>query len=109
MLLEKQNKLTAIRWDSVNEPVSFVKDESKWRKPRNRELAESFLTREKGLSWLGVKDVPTLLKTLDEGWPEGVAKLEKTKSICKRSGAAICPGLGLRLAVNPEPVSAQSP
>lgn len=78
MIVNTKGRLTAVLWDSVAELEALNDTSTKWNVPTNGEQARRFWNREdKGVSWLGVKDVPTLRKTLSEGWPEGVAKLEK--------------------------------
>jgi len=79
MILTEKNKLTAVLWDSVTELEQLSdRPSTEWKLDHNGERCRYYWNREKGdLEWLGVKDVPALRKVLAEGWPEGVAKLEK--------------------------------
>ncbi|MFN6304379.1 MAG: hypothetical protein ACK42H_19505 [Planctomycetota bacterium] len=76
MITNRHRSLTAILWDSVSEPENLL--QQSWNSDVNRDKAAYFWNRDdRDISWLGVEDVPTLRKTLSEGWPEGVAKLEQ--------------------------------
>lgn len=78
MIVNRQGKLTAILWDSVSELERLNDVSTKWNIDHNGNRTTHYWDRDdKGRHWLGVDNVPQLRKTLAEGWPDGVAKLEQ--------------------------------
>jgi hypothetical protein len=78
MIVNRQGKLTAILWDSVSELERLNDASTKWNIDHNSNRISYYWDRDdKGRQWLGVDNVAQLRKTIAEGWPEGVAKLEQ--------------------------------
>jgi hypothetical protein len=75
MIYDHKGTLTTILWDSVNEPEALLKGD--WKVEANKTEAAEKWTRKSELSWLGVSSVKELRSVLKNGYPAGVAKLEK--------------------------------
>jgi hypothetical protein len=75
MIYDHKGTLTTILWDSVNEPEALLKGE--WKLAANKDSAEEHWKRKSSKDWLGVSSVTELRSVLKNGYPSGVAKLEK--------------------------------
>lgn len=80
MILEHdpKGKFTAILWDSVAEPEALAANESAWKDSGHAAKSKQLFQRaEGGQDWLGAPNIPELQRRLQNGWPEGVEKIEQ--------------------------------
>jgi hypothetical protein len=67
-----EKRLTAVLWDSIDEPMQIA---STMQQPNNTARAEILRTIERDESWYGAPSRAVLAERLSQGWPEGVERL----------------------------------
>lgn len=67
-----EKRLTAVLWDSLDEPMQIA---STMQREANTRRAESLRTIERDESWYGAPSRAVLAERLSQGWPEGVERL----------------------------------
>ena len=77
---DPKGKFTAILWDSVAEPQALASNESAWKdKAHAAKAAENFTKQreDSAQEWLGAPNVKELQNRLQNGWADGVKKIEQ--------------------------------